>query len=254
METLTKDKQTEQAQLEFDGSFDYKTKYPAEYYEKYIETFEPNQKKRYFYRFVKRSFDIVVSLIMLVLFSPVMLGIAIAIKCDSKGAIIFKGERMGRNGKTFKCYKFRSMRTDAPKDRATSLFDDSIQYQTRVGRFLRKTSLDELPQLICVLFGTMSFIGYRPLVLTEENCNDMRRRLGVFSARPGISGYAQVCGRDDVYYKNKAIMDAYYVKNATLWFDLKLMFQTVAVVLNRKGNNSEKQAEAEKPVERAPRT
>lgn len=215
--------------------FDHTVKHSDTYYEQYIENFVPNKKKRLFYRFVKRSFDIVVSLFMLIVLFPIMLVIAIAIKCDSKGSVIFKQKRMGKNGKIFYCYKFRSMRTDAPSDRATSLLENSEQFQTRLGRILRKTSLDELPQLWCVLVGSMSIIGYRPLVLTEKKCNEMRRRLNVFSVRPGISGYAQVHGRDDVYYKNKAILDAEYVKKASLWLDLKLMFQTVAVVLGRRG-------------------
>ena len=217
--------------------FDHTVEHSDVYYEQYIECFEPNKKKRYFYRFVKRTFDIVASLGGLIVLSPFMLIIAIAIKCDSKGGAIFKQKRMGRNGKSFYCYKFRTMRTDAPHDCATSRLENPEQYQTRVGRFLRKTSLDELPQLVCVLRGDMSVIGYRPLILSEEKCNEMRRRLGVFTARPGISGYAQVHGRDDVYYKNKAILDAEYVKKATLWLDLKLIFQTVGVVLRRKGNN-----------------
>lgn len=216
---------------------DFTAEHSERYYEQYIENFEPNQKKRLFYRFVKRSFDIIASLLMLIVLSPMMLIIAIAIKCDSKGSIIFKQKRIGRKGKAFNCYKFRSMRIDAPHDCATSRLENPEQYQTRFGRILRKTSLDELPQLWCVFIGSMSFIGYRPLVLTEEKCNEMRRRLNVFSFRPGISGYAQVHGRDDVYYKNKAILDAEYVQKASLWFDLKLIFQTVAVVLNRNGNN-----------------
>lgn len=218
--------------------FDHTIEHSDTYYEQYIENFVPNKKKRLFYRFVKRSFDIAVSLLMLIALSPIMLIIAIAIKCDSKGSVIFKQKRMGRNGKTFYCYKFRSMRTDAPSDCATSRLENPEQYQTKVGRFLRKTSLDELPQLWCVLVGAMSFIGYRPLVLTEENCNEMRRRLNVFSVRPGISGYAQVQGRDDVYYKNKAILDAEYVKNASLLFDLKLIVKTVMVVVKREGNDT----------------
>ena len=218
--------------------FDHTIEHSDTYYEQYIENFVPNKKKRLFYRFVKRSFDIVVSLLMLVVLSPIMLIIAIAIKCDSKGSVIFKQKRMGRNGKTFYCYKFRSMRTDAPRDCATSRLENPEQYQTRLGRFLRKTSLDELPQLWCVFVGSMSFIGYRPLVLTEENCNKMRSKLGVFAVRPGISGYAQVLGRDDVYYKNKAILDAEYVKNASLLFDLKLIVKTVLVVVKREGNDA----------------
>ena len=216
--------------------FDHTIEHSDTYYEQYIENFVPNKKKRLFYRFVKRSFDIAVSLLMLIALSPIMLIIAIAIKCDSKGSVIFKQKRMGKNGKTFYCYKFRSMRTDAPSDCATSRLENPEQYQTRLGRFLRKTSLDELPQLWCVFVGSMSFIGYRPLVLTEEKCNEMRSKLGVFTVRPGISGYAQVLGRDDVYYKNKAILDAEYVKNASLLFDLKLIVKTFLIVVRRDGN------------------
>lgn len=220
--------------------FDHTVKHSDLYYEQYIQNFVPNAKKRLFYRFVKRSFDIVVSLLALIILFPVMLVIAIAIRCDSKGGAIFKQKRMGKNGKEFTCYKFRSMKTETPKDCASSLLENPAQYQTRVGRILRRYSLDELPQLWCVLVGTMSIIGYRPLVLTEEKCNDMRNRLGVFSARPGISGYAQVQGRDLVYYKNKAILDAEYVKKASLLFDLKLLIKTVVVVLKHEGNSDRK--------------
>ena len=233
---------TELSQTENDNvdisSFDHTIKYTDEYYEQYISRFEVNEKKRYFYRFVKRSFDIVASGLMLLFLLPVFLVIAIAIKCDSKGPVIFKQLRVGKNGKPFNCLKFRSMSIETPHDCATSLLKDAQSYYTKVGRFLRKTSLDELPQLWCVFIGKMSFIGYRPLILNEENCNDMRARLGVFAMRPGISGYAQVHGRDNLYYKNKAIMDAIYVKNASILGDLKLCFQTVAVVLKREGNDA----------------
>lgn len=220
--------------------FDHTKEHSDNYYEQYIESFVPNKKKRLFYRFVKRSFDIAVSFLLLILLSPIMLIIAISIKCDSRGEVIFKQKRVGKNGKQFYCYKFRSMKIDAPHDCATSRLENPEQYQTRVGHFLRKYSLDELPQLWCVFIGSMSFIGYRPLILTEEKCNEMRRRLNVFSLRPGISGYAQVRGRDEVYYKNKAILDAEYVKMASLSLDLTLCFQTVAVVLKRDGNADKK--------------
>ena len=226
-------------------AFDHTVKHSDTYYEQYITAFEPNTKRRWLYRFVKRIADIVAAVFVLAVLLPIMLLIAIAVKCDSKGPAIFKQARVGRNGKPFWCYKFRTMRIDAPHDLATSLLENPAQYRTRVGKLLRKTSLDELPQLWCVLLGTMSFIGYRPLVLTEENCNDMRARLGVFSLRPGISGYAQVCGRDDVYYKNKAILDAIYVKKASLWFDFKLVFKTIAVVLKRDGNQDETEQKEE---------
>lgn len=224
----------------------YKTEYADEYYEQYVRNFVPNKKRRIGYRITKRIFDFLIALSLLILLAIPMLVIAIAVKIDSKGPAIFKQERVGKGGKPFHCYKFRSMKIDAPHDMATSLLKDPSQYQTKVGRFLRRLSLDELPQLFCVLIGTMSLIGYRPLVLTEQKCNDMRAKLNVFSMKPGISGYAQVNGRDDVYYKNKAIMDAEYVKSASLWFDLKLMFQTFAVVLERKGNQSEKEISGKK--------
>lgn len=216
--------------------FNHRVKHSDQYYEQYIANFEPNRSKRLFYRFVKRGLDFVVALLSLILLSPMFIVIMVAIKCESKGSAIFKQKRVGKDGKVFNCYKFRSMRTDAPSECATSLLENPEQYLTRTGRFLRKFSLDELPQLWCVLIGNMSIIGYRPLILSEVKCNEMRRRMGVFSVRPGISGYAQVYGRDLVYYKNKAIMDAEYVKKASLLLDLKLIFKTVSVVLKREGN------------------
>ncbi len=213
--------------------------YSDEFYEAYIASFQKNTKKRYLYRFLKRSFDILASLLALILLSPAFLVIAIAIKIDSQGKVLFRQERIGKNGKPFICYKFRSMVTTAPKNLATADLERPEEYVTRVGAFLRRFSLDELPQLFCCLIGTMSVIGPRPLIPHEEECNDMRMRLGVFAMRPGISGYAQVNGRDDLNYKNKAILDAIYVKNASLWMDIKLLFRTVWVVFSRNGNNSE---------------
>ena len=221
-----------------DGKLDWSVQYCDEFYEQYMRDFQPNKKKRLFFRFVKRSFDFFVALVCLLLALPLMILIAIAIKIDSRGPIIFKQQRVGRNRKPFNCYKFRSMKVSTPHDMPTSQMAKPEMYVTRVGWFLRKLSLDELPQLFCCLIGTMSFIGPRPLVLNETNCHDMRERLGVYRMRPGISGYAQVNGRDDVYYKNKAIMDAQYVRDASLWMDFKLLFLTVAVVFKRKGNNT----------------
>lgn len=240
MATQLKEKQTvtsESGRVWTEAPFDHTVVHDDEFYEEYITCFVPNTKSKLGYRIVKRCFDIAVSLVLLILLLPVLLVIGIAVKCDSKGPVFLRQKRMGKDGKVFLCYKFRSMTLDAPQNCATSCLENPEQYLTRVGAFLRKSSLDELPQLWCVLIGTMSIVGYRPLVLTEENCNEMRRRLHVFSMRPGISGYAQVLGRDEVYYKNKAILDAEYVKHASLWFDLKLMYQTVAVVLKRSGNN-----------------
>lgn len=220
----------------FDGICDPVAKYSDAFYEDFINRFQVALPKRKGYRCIKRCFDILLAASLLVLLSPLMYLLAVAIHCDSAGPVIFRQERIGLNGKSFQCYKFRSMRMDAPKNCPTSMLEHAEDYQTRVGKVLRRLSLDELPQLWCLLVGTMSFIGYRPLVLTEEKCNEMRGKLGVFSMRPGISGYAQVRGRDDVYYKNKAIMDAYYVKHASVLLDLKLLMQTVVVVLTRRGN------------------
>ena len=150
--------------------------YPEEFYEDYIAKFQKNKKKRRFFRFVKRSFDIVASFIGLTLLLPVFLIIAVAIKIDSRGPVFFKQKRVGRHGRLFNCYKFRSMHVEAPKNRATSLLGNPEQYVTRVGRFLRKFSLDELPQLYCCLLGTMSLIGPRPLIPEEKGCNSMRER------------------------------------------------------------------------------
>ena len=246
-----KDLELEKEKFIASDEFDYKIEYPDAFYENYIKNFIPNKKKRWGYRFLKRSFDIIVSFIALIILSPIMLCIAIWIKCDSKGPIIFKQKRIGRNEEVFNCYKFRTMKIDAPRECATSLLENPDQYYTRIGKTLRRLSLDELPQLWNVFIGTMSFIGYRPLILTEEKCNEMRSRLGVFAVRPGISGYAQVCGRDDVYYKNKAILDAEYVKKASIWLDLKLIFQTVVVVLKREGNKAEEGKKKKKKSKKA---
>lgn len=206
-----------------------------EYYAEYIQNFRPNLKKKRGYRFFKRLFDIVSSFLgLLILLLPIAV-IALAIKIDSKGPVIFRQERMGRNKKPFVCYKFRSMRTDAPHDCPTSQLGNAESYISRVGKVLRKLSLDEIPQLFNVLKGDMSLIGPRPVVLTEEKLIEMRDRLGVYRARPGISGYAQIHGRDEVYYKNKAILDAEYVNKASLWFDFKLLVKTFLCVFKREG-------------------
>lgn len=229
------------------SNLDYSKKYSNEFYQAYIESFEKNTKSRWLYKFLKRLFDIIFSIFALLLFSPIFIITAIAIKIDSKGPILFKQKRVGKNGKIFTCYKFRSMKEDAPHECATSLLNDTKKDPyTKVGRIIRKLSIDELPQLICVLFNTMSVIGYRPLIISEEKCNDMRMRLGVFDMKPGISGYAQVCGRDDVHYKNKALLDAEYVKRASLWFDFKIFLKTIKVVLTRTGNHIKNHAKKDK--------
>lgn len=191
--------------------------------------------KKLFYRFVKRFFDITLSLLGLaVLFVPMAI-IAIAIPLDSKGPAIFVQKRMGKDGKVFTMYKFRTMSQEAPSDLAAREFLDAEDYMTKLGRFLRYSSIDELPQLVNILLGDMSIVGYRPVCLTETELNELRMRYGVFTVRPGITGLAQVSGRDNVEYKEKALLDARYVAERSLKMDLWCLIQTVRVVVTGEG-------------------
>ena len=182
-------------------------------------------------KFFKRALDILFSFLGIVVLLIPMLLIMLAVKCDSKGPAIFKTERVGKNGKPFKFYKFRSMRTDAPKDLATRLMKGD-EYVTKVGKFLRKTSLDELPQLFCILKGDMSIIGPRPVVATETELLEYRAQTGALTVRPGLTGLAQVRGRDNLTdMKLKAEIDGEYAKKITFGKDFKIFFKTIGVVL-----------------------
>ena len=182
-------------------------------------------------KFFKRLIDIVLSLLGIIILAIPMLIIAIVVKCDSKGPAIFVQERMGKNCKPFKFYKFRSMRIDAPHDMATREIK-SDSYITKVGAFLRKTSLDELPQMFCILKGDMSIIGPRPVVLTETELIDERKKTGAYAARPGLTGLAQVRMRDRLTdMKLKAEIDGEYVSKITFWKDFKIFWKTVIKVL-----------------------
>ena len=186
-------------------------------------------------RFFKRFFDILLSFLAIIVLAFPMLVIAIAVKCDSKGPAIFVQDRIGRNGKPFRFYKFRSMTTDAPKDVATRKIQSQC-YITKLGAFLRKTSLDELPQLFCILKGDMSIIGPRPVVSSETELLEYRRQAGVERVRPGLTGWAQVNGRDQLTdMKLKAMYDAEYANNITFWKDIKILFKTVATVFTEAG-------------------
>ena len=182
--------------------------------------------------FFKRVFDIIFSLMALIVLWFPMLIIAIVVKSTSKGPAIFVQERMGRKGKPFKFYKFRSMRIDAPHDLATRAIH-SEEYITKVGAFLRKTSLDELPQLFCILKGDMSLIGPRPVVLVETDLIEKRVETGADLVRPGLTGLAQVKKRDRLTDMTlKAEIDGEYAKNVTFFNDLKIFFQTFLVVFS----------------------
>ena len=187
------------------------------------------------YLFCKRAFDLVLSFIACTVLLIPMLVIGVCIVLDSKGPALLKQERAGQYGEPFKIYKFRTMYIDAPNNVATSLLENPEQYITKVGRFLRKTSLDELPQLFNVLIGNMSFVGFRPVCLTEKKLNKLRMEYGVFESKPGITGLAQVRGRDDIYYKDKAKIDQEYVENRSLKMDAHCLLQTVPAVLTQRG-------------------
>ena len=166
---------------------------------------------------IKRIFDAFFGVLLLICLSPLMLVLAIWIKLDSKGPVLFKQERVGRNGKRFTIYKFRSMSDDAPHQMATSEFDTALSYITRSGQLMRKTSLDELPQLVNVVKGEMSFIGPRPLIPKEEKVLRLRHANGAESLAPGITGLAQVRGRDEVTDTQKANYDGEYAGNVVLY-------------------------------------
>ena len=184
---------------------------------------------------IKRIFDAFFGVLLLICLSPLMLVLAIWIKLDSKGPVLFKQERVGRNGKRFTIYKFRSMSDDAPHQMATSEFDTALSYITRSGRLMRKTSLDELPQLVNVVKGEMSFIGPRPLIQKEEKVLRLRHANGAESLAPGITGLAQVRGRDKGTDTQKANYDGEYAGNVTLRGDFSILVETVLAVLARRG-------------------
>lgn len=188
------------------------------------------------YRIVKRLFDIVVSAMLILLLSPLMTVIALLLALDSPASILFCQKRIGQGGREFVCLKFRTMTPDAPPSCPTGEFYDRDRYITPIGRVLRRYSLDELPQLFCVFIGTMSLVGYRPLVKEDAVCHELREALSVYRARPGITGYAQLVGRDRVSDKNKALLDAYYVGRCSLRWDIGLLLQTLGVALSGSGN------------------
>ena len=187
------------------------------------------------YVFLKRFFDIIITYVLLLVCYVPMMIIAILIKISDGGPVIFRQTRVGKNGRRFVCYKFRTMRCDAPHELATKEFFNADEYITPIGAFLRRTSLDELPQLFNVLAGDMSLVGPRPLIPNEKEMHVLRKNLGVYNARPGITGLAQVCGRDQLDDFRKAECDAIYVTNMSFVCDLNIMLSTVTGVLKKDG-------------------
>lgn len=187
------------------------------------------------YSKIKRAIDFILSLMGIVILLPVLLLIAIAIKIDSKGGILFKQKRVGINKKHFQIYKFRTMRTDTPKDMPTHMFTDSQSYITKVGGFLRKTSLDELPQLFNILKGDMAIVGPRPALWNQYDLIDERDKYDANDILPGLTGWAQVNGRDELPISVKAKLDGEYVEKMSFGFDVKCLVLTVKNVLDGSG-------------------
>jgi undecaprenyl phosphate N,N'-diacetylbacillosamine 1-phosphate transferase len=195
---------------------------------------------RGFYRAVKRFLDVTASFLGLVLLSPLMLAVSILIKIDSRGPVIFRQTRIGRNGKVFEIYKFRSMCVGAEKTGSGVYSGKGDARVTRIGKILRATSIDELPQLLNILKGEMSFVGPRPPLTYHpwkyEEYTDFQKRM--FEVRPGITGWAQVNGRKDVEWHKRIELNVWYVDHMSLLLDIKIMFMTAFKVLTNADNEN----------------
>lgn len=184
---------------------------------------------------IKRLIDIFLSVIGLIILAIPMLILAIIVKVDSRGPILFWQKRVGIHKTYFMMPKYRTMRTDAPHDTPTHLLNASEQWITRSGRILRKLSLDELPQIFCILTSKMSIIGPRPALWNQEDLLVERDKYGANDIKPGLTGWAQINGRDELPIEVKACYDGEYVKNISFLFDCKCFFNTIGKILRRDG-------------------
>ena len=183
---------------------------------------------------MKRLFDFLMSLIATIILSPVILIVALAVKFTSPGPILFKQRRIGKDNVEFEIYKFRTMRIDTPNV-PTHLLENPEQWITPVGKFLRKTSLDELPQLFNILKGEMSIVGPRPALYNQFDLKEMRTEVEVHKLVPGLTGWAQINGRDEIPLSLKVNLDKEYLERKSFLFDIKIIFMTVLSVLKRDG-------------------
>ena len=187
------------------------------------------------YPIIKRLIAIILSLTAIILLSPIMLLIALIIKLDSKGPVFFKQKRVGKNKKHFMIYKYRSMYADTPADMPTHLLKDPNAMITKVGKVLRKTSLDELPQLFNILKGEMAIVGPRPALWNQYDLIEERDKYKANDIRPGLTGWAQINGRDELEIVEKAKLDGYYVEHLNLFMDIKCFIGTFISVLKSEG-------------------
>lgn len=189
-----------------------------------------------FYKFAKRSFDIIFSILLLILFIPLWIIVPVLIKADSKGRVIYTQKRAGTGSRYFTIYKFRSMKEGTP-DIPTDKVIDQEMLNTRVGIFLRRFSIDEIPQLVNILKGDMSFVGPRPALHNQDYLISLRKEKGVDRIRPGVTGLAQINGRDALTIEQKVDFDYKYLKTATFALDLKILFMTTRAALSGQGAN-----------------
>ena len=189
---------------------------------------------------MKRVFDFIISLFALIILSPLFLLISLIILIGDGTPVLFRQKRVGKNNELFTIYKFRTMK-QGTENVASGKLENANAKITRFGRILRATSIDELPQLFNILNGTMSLVGPRPLIPEEAEIRELREKYNVYSIRPGITGWAQVNGRDNISLEQKALLDKKYVEKQSLGFDIKILIMTVLKVLRRddvnEGNN-----------------
>ncbi len=184
----------------------------------------------------KRFYDFVFALLGIMILPPLFFLFVILIKIDSKGPIIFKQKRVGKDKKYFYIYKFRTMKINTPKNTPTHMLEDPKQWITRMGKVMRKTSLDELPQFFNILRGDMSFVGPRPALWNQYDLIEERDKYNVHRVLPGITGWAQVSGRDELVILEKAKLDGEYLNHLNLWTDIKLVVKTFIIVFKSDGN------------------
>lgn len=197
---------------------------------------EGQMTKRTIYdRYIKWVLDVVLSFGGLIILSPLYLAIALAIKIDDPGPVLFTQKRVGQNKVYFKLHKFRSMKMSTPHDVPTHMLENPEQYITKVGKFLRKSSLDELPQIWDIFIGNMSIIGPRPALWNQDCLTALRDQYDANDVKPGLTGWAQINGRDELELEVKAKLDGEYVKNQTFLFDVKCFFETIKSVIHSDG-------------------